>query len=81
MDLEGVREALHREPFKPFDICLADGRRVPVRHSDSVAVGTHRIIVVPPDDSTVMVEASLIVSLDVNGERPAKRNHRKKDTA
>ena len=79
MDLEGVREALHREPFKPFDICLADGRRVPVRHPDFVAVGKRRIIVVQPDDSWSVIKPLLIVSLDYNGERPPRTNRRKKD--
>jgi len=78
MDLEGVREALHREPFKPFTICLADGRRVPVRHPVSVAVGKHRIIVVQPDDSTGMIEAPRIVSLDYDGEPPRRTNRRRK---
>jgi hypothetical protein len=79
MDLEGVREALHREPFKPFSICLADGRRVPVRHPDFVAVGKRRIIVVQPDDSWSVVEPLLIVSLDYNGEHPPQTSRRKKD--
>ena len=74
MDLEGVREALHGEPFKPFNICLADGRRIPVRHPDFVAVGKRRIIVVQPDDSWSIVEPLLIVSLDYNGEHPAQTN-------
>jgi hypothetical protein len=78
VDLEGVREALHREPFKAFDICLADGRRVPVRHPDFVAVGKRRIIVVQPDDSSMFIEPLLIVSLDFDGEHPSRTNHRKK---
>ena len=81
MDSEGVREALHREPFKPFEICLADGRRVPVRHPDFVAVGKRRIIVVEPDDSWSVIEPLLIVSLDYNGERPRRTSRRKKDKA
>lgn len=80
MDLEGVREALHREPFKAFDIRLADGRKVPVRHPDFVAVGKRRIVVIQPDDSSMFLEPLLIVSLDFNGERPPQKNHRKKDT-
>ena len=80
MDLEGVREALHREPFKPFDICLADGRRISIRHPDFVAVGKRRIIVIQPDDSSLMIEPLLIVSLDCNSEHPPRRNHRKKGT-
>jgi hypothetical protein len=69
MDLEGVREALHRKPFQPFDVCLADGRRIPVPHPDFVAVGKRRIIIVQPDDSSMFIEPLLIVSLDFNGER------------
>ncbi|MEN6335655.1 MAG: hypothetical protein ABFE01_15495 [Phycisphaerales bacterium] len=80
MDLEGVREALHREPFKPFEICLADGSRLPIPHPDFVAVGKRRVIVIQPDDSSLMIEPLLIVSLDCNGEHPAKKNHRKKKT-
>jgi hypothetical protein len=79
MDLEGVREALHQEPFKPFDICLADGRRVPVRHPDFVAVGKRRIIVVQPDDSSMFIESRLIASLDCTGEHPPRTNRRQKD--
>ncbi len=76
MDLEGVREALHRRPFKPFDICTADGRRLPVTHPDSVAVGSRRIFVIGPDDSYSFVELSVIISLDYTNEHPSKRNHR-----
>lgn len=78
MDLEGVREALHREPFQAFDICLADGRRIPVRHPDFVAVGKRRIVVIQPDDTSMFVEPLLIVSLDFKGERPRRANHRNK---
>jgi len=78
MDLEGVREALLKRPFEPFNIRLADGRSLTVRHPEMVAVGKRRIIVVEPDDSWSVIEPLLIVSLDYNGERPPRRNHRKK---
>ena len=70
MDLEGVREALRRQPFEPFSIRLADGRSLAIRHPETVAVGKRRIIVVQPDDSSLFIEPLLIVSLDFNGERP-----------
>ena len=38
MDIAGIREALHRQPFEPFVIQLADGRALAVRHPDFVAV-------------------------------------------
>jgi hypothetical protein len=79
MDIAGVREALHKQPFEPFVIRLADGRSLPVRHRDFVALGKRRIVVVAEDDSTTMLEPLLIVSLDwlpkkgksKNGKHPA----------
>jgi hypothetical protein len=64
MDIDGVRQALHRQPFEPFVIRLADGRSMPVRHPDFVAAGKRRIVVVGADDRTSMIEPLLIVSLD-----------------
>jgi hypothetical protein len=73
MGLQGIREALHRQPFEPFTIRLADGRKLPVRHPDFVAVGNRRAIVIGPDNSWSAVEPLLIVSLDYNGRRHTKR--------
>lgn len=64
MDITGVREALHRQPFRPFAIRLADGRSLSVPHPDFVALGSRRIVVVGEDDSTLIIEPLLIVSLD-----------------
>jgi len=79
MDLEGVREALLKRPFEPFDIRLADGRSLSVRHPEMVAVGKRRIIVVEPDDSWLVIEPLLIVSLDYNGERSARTDRPEKE--
>jgi hypothetical protein len=80
MDIAGIRDALHKQPFDPFVIRLADGRSVPVPHPDFVALGKRRIVVVGKDDTTATIEPLLIVSLDTlppkahkgNGKRPAK---------
>ena len=80
MDIVGIRDALHKQPFEPFVIRLADGRSLPVPHPDFVAVGKRRIVVIRKDDSTATVEPLLIVSLDTgarpprpaNGKRPSK---------
>lgn len=69
MDIAGIREALHKQPFEPFVIRLADGRSLPVSHPDFVAVGKRRIVVVADDDSASTIEPLLIVSLDA----PLKR--------
>jgi hypothetical protein len=77
MDLQGIREALHRQPFEPFTIRLADGRAISVRHPDFVAIGKRRVIVVEPDDSWLVVEPLLIVSLDYDGKHRPQTGRRK----
>ena len=67
MDIQGIREALHRQPFEPFSVRLANGRSLPVPHPDFVAIGPRRIVVVAADDSWSVVEPLLIVSLDSDG--------------
>ena len=81
MDLQGIREALRRQPFEPFSISLADGRSLAVPHPEMVAVGKRRIIVVEADDSWSVVEPLLIVSLDYNGKhRPRKKRRKQGNT-
>ena len=77
MDLEGIREALRRQPFEPFSIALADGRSLAVPHPEMVAVGKRRVIVVEADDSWSVIEPLLIVSLDYNGKRRPRSSRRK----
>jgi hypothetical protein len=74
MDLAGLREALHRVPFEPFQIRLADGRSLPVAHPDFVAVGTRRAVVIAANDSWAVVEPLLIVSLDYDAPAPKSTN-------
>jgi hypothetical protein len=37
MNISGIREALHKQPFESFTIRLADGRALPVPHPDFIA--------------------------------------------
>ncbi len=78
MDLQGIREALRRQPFEPFNIRLADGRSLAVPHPEMVAVGKRRVIVVEADDSWSVIEPLLIVSLDYNGKQHSRTNRRKR---
>lgn len=73
MDLQGIRDAINKRPFKPFTISLADGRSFLVPHPELVAVGKRRVIVVKPDDSWSEVEPLLIVSLDYNGKHTTQK--------
>jgi hypothetical protein len=78
MDIVGVREALHRVPFEPFAISLADGRALPVPHPDFVAVHPRRIIVISDDGSSSFVDPLLIVSLDYESPKSGTGNGSKK---
>ncbi len=72
MDIAGIREALHKQPFEPFAIRLADGRSVAVRHPDFVAVHRRRVIVIADDGAWSVVEPLLIVSLDYAQPKPRR---------
>lgn len=76
MDIPGVREALHKQPFEPFAIRLADGRSLPVPHPDFVALTPRRVIVGAEDDSWSVVEPILIVSLDYESPQTKGGNGR-----
>jgi hypothetical protein len=64
MDLNGLREALRKQPFEAFPIRLADGRSLAVRHPEIVAVGQRRAVVIGENDSWSWIEPIPIVSLD-----------------
>jgi hypothetical protein len=71
MDIGGIREALHKQPFEPFSLRLADGRALSVPHRDFVALHPRRIIVINEDASWSVIEPLLIVSIDYDA-RPKK---------
>ena len=64
MDIAGVRDAILRQPFEPFVLRLADGRAIPIRHREFIAVTSRRVLLGYEDDSWSIIEPLLIVSLD-----------------
>jgi len=64
MDLNSIRNAIREQPFKPFELCLADGRRVPVKHPEFVAMNQRIVIVTDEDSNTRIIEPLMIVSLE-----------------
>ena len=65
MDLNSIRNALREQPFRPFELWLADGRRVPVKHPEFVAMNQRIVIVTDEESATKILEPLLIVSLEV----------------
>ena len=59
------------QPFRPFLVKLADGRRFEVRHPENVSCSTNgREMVIHDDEGIHLIEQLLVVEL-VAVERPA----------
>jgi len=77
MTIEQVRSLYNAAPFKPFAIHLANGRQIPVKHREFMAISpSGRIIAVyQSDDTSDIIDLSVITDLKVeNGE--ARKGHR-----
>jgi hypothetical protein len=74
VDLNSIRNALKEQPFRPFDLCLADGRRVPVKHPEFVAMNQRIVIVTDEESATKILEPLLIVSLEHVSDDKKKGN-------
>jgi hypothetical protein len=74
VDLNSIREALKEQPFRPFDLCLADGRRVAVKHPEFVAMNKRIVIVTDENSATKILEPILIVSLEPTIKAPKGGN-------
>jgi hypothetical protein len=65
MDSRGIREALLQRPFIPFQMRLADGRELTVRHPEYVAVSARNILFINDQDEAITwIEPLLVVTLD-----------------
>ncbi len=78
MKISKIREVLHAQPFRPFQIHMADGGRISVPHEDFIALepAGREIIVYRSDNSHQIVDVMLITRLEVkarNGAHPRKK--------
>ena len=76
MTIEKIRQLYEVEPFQPFVMHLADGRKVAVTHREWLASAPsgRTVIVFQPDDSFNIVDLLLVTDLEVkNGARAKGR--------
>jgi len=62
---------LTARPFQPFELYLADGRSIKIRHPEFIAVnpGGRTTVVLYPDDTFEAVDTLLITSVKtIDGE-------------
>jgi hypothetical protein len=59
MNMDTIREWLHRQPFEPFEIRLSNGEVYPVGHPENVALAKTRIAISYPETDRI-VHCSLV---------------------
>ena len=80
MKMSKIREVLHTQPFRPFQIHLADGGRIPVPHEDFIALepAGREIIVFRSDNSHQIVDVLLITRLEIKARNGARAKKKRK---
>ena len=75
MTTERVRKMHQARPFEPFEIHLADGRRLPVRHPEflSFSASGRTIVVSLPDDTFESVDLLLVTSLKARSDGSSRK--------
>jgi hypothetical protein len=58
-----LRKRLENE-FKPFEVCLTDGRRFIIPHRDFIMVSQKAVVIMDRDELPVTVSPFHIVSVD-----------------
>jgi hypothetical protein len=76
MTIDKFREALTAEPFVPFTILTADGRRFPVKSREFVAIAPRAertFVVAQGPERYVVLDLLLVVGLEYGNGRERRR--------
>jgi hypothetical protein len=70
MTIEAIRKLYDSQPFTPFVIHLADGRRFPVEHREFMALGPRgrTVIVYLADESFHILNVMLVTGVHAQAE-------------
>jgi hypothetical protein len=77
MTIEQVRQLYNAAPFRPFIIHLADGRQIPVKHREFMAISPsgRTIVVYQTDDTSNIIDLLLVTDLEVRNGKAPKGSH------
>jgi hypothetical protein len=66
MNVSALRALHHARPFVPYTLCLADGRKLHVKHVDylTIAPSGRFAIMTHDDDTFTMIDLNLVVTVD-----------------
>jgi virulence-associated protein VagC len=74
MRFDEVRKRYFAAPFRPFDIVLTNGRSVPVRHPEFMALSPDgRSVTVYEEDGALIIDVPLIVAWKERANSARKR--------
>lgn len=87
MTAHEVRRRLNAVPFRHFELCLADGRALPVEHPDLLAFedGARTVVLCQRESLLEVVDLMLVLSIRFNQpdymhtERPAEAGQSEKE--
>jgi hypothetical protein len=67
MTIDRIRDVWRAQPFRPFTIHLADGRRIAVHHRDLLmpSPSGRTVVVYQLDDSLNIVDLLLVTDLEI----------------
>ena len=72
MNAVTLQKAIQAQPFRPFELVLADGSRVAVPHPEWIAFAGGRVaLVTDPDDRAHYVEVMLVTKIELAPPVPA----------
>jgi hypothetical protein len=69
MSPDAVKKFMHASPWRPFTICLADGRKIHVPHPDFISISRagRTVVLTNVDDEFEMIDVFLILSVKTRG--------------
>ncbi len=69
MSPDAVKNFMHASPWKPFTVCLADGRNIQVPHPDFISISRagRTLIVTTEDEEFEMIDVFLILTIRTKG--------------
>ncbi len=72
MTIVQLRNLYYAQPFMPFVMHLADGRKIPVRHPEFIAAAPsgRTVTVYQADDTFNIVDLLLVTDLEIESSNP-----------
>lgn len=77
MTIRDIRKLYEAHPFRPFDIYMADGRKVRVKHPEFMATApaARTVVVYQADGSFDIIDLLLVTALKVQSNgKPGKKS-------